>query len=250
MQIEVVAQTQGFDEDLEKTGYIPHSRIGEPDSDHHDDSVWWDWLDNLPSRPDELAEAAGRLCYQSWERPNPKTATNDAYLANIIAQQHFSVLEHGSVTFYVAGVSRNLLIELERHRHLSFSVVSQRYVDQNSFGYVVPPGFDQLDPYTAELLREDLELHHERSMSLYNAIYDAEINAGAKRKEAREAARAALPGMTETKFFVTGNHRTWREILQKRMNPHADREIQQFAEAAYEKLKEIAPSTYQDLNDE
>src|SRR5690606_11765045 len=32
---------------------------------------------------DELAEVAGRLCYQSWDRPNPKTATNEGYLANI-----------------------------------------------------------------------------------------------------------------------------------------------------------------------
>lgn len=249
MIVEIVAKTQAWDEDLDKPGYIPHSRIGEPDFEDGDEE-WWEWLHNLPQTPDELAEAAGRLCYKSWDRPNPRTAENQTYLANIIAQHHFSVLEHGSATLYVAETSRNLLIELERHRHLSFSVVSQRYVDQNPYGYVVPPGFDQLDPYTAELLKEDLELHHERSMSLYNAIYDAMISAGTKKKEAREAARSALPGMTETEFFVTGNHRTWREILQKRMSPHADREMQQFAEAAYEKLKAVAPHTYQGLDDE
>src|SRR5688500_8341126 len=68
---------------------------------------------------DELAELAGRNCYQSWHRPSPKTATNHGYLHNIISQQHFSVMEHGSVTFYVEGVSRSLLAELSRHRHLS-----------------------------------------------------------------------------------------------------------------------------------
>lgn len=249
LSVKVVAQTQTWDEDLETSGYVAHGSIGEPCIEgREDDQEWWDWLNSLPNRADELAEAAGRLCYKSFNRPNPKTAENQTYLANIIAQQHFSVLEHASVTFYVTGASRNLLIELERHRHLSFSVVSQRYVDQNPFGYVVPPGFDKLDDYTAELLKEDLELHYERSMSLYNAIYDAMINAGVKRKEAREAARAALPGMIETEFYVTGNHRTWREILQKRMTPYADREIHQFANAVYEELKKIAPHTYQDLD--
>src|SRR5678809_1358941 len=78
--------------------------------------------------PDELAEAAGRLCYLSWERPNPDTATNEGYLTNIIAQRHFSVLEHASASFYIDGFTRNFTHELIRHRHLSFSEVSQRYV--------------------------------------------------------------------------------------------------------------------------
>ena len=50
---------------------------------------------------DELAEFGGRNCYQAWERKNPKTATNQGYLANIIDHGHFSVLEHGSVTFFI-----------------------------------------------------------------------------------------------------------------------------------------------------
>src|SRR5690606_39415906 len=87
---------------------------------------------------DELAEVAGRLCYQSWDRPNPRTATNRGYLANIIAQGHESVLEHASVTFYVEGVSRALLAELTRHRHLSSSGVSQRFVDSPQLEMVSP----------------------------------------------------------------------------------------------------------------
>lgn len=82
---------------------------------------------------DDLAEQAGRLCYLSWNRPNPATATNKGYLANIIAQGHFSVLEHASATFYIDGVTRNFTHELIRHRHLSFSEVSQRYVDVSEF---------------------------------------------------------------------------------------------------------------------
>src|SRR5690606_39660260 len=54
-----------------------------------------------------LVEFAGRACYQSWRKPNPATATNAGYLAHILESGHFSVLEHGSVTFYITGVSRS-----------------------------------------------------------------------------------------------------------------------------------------------
>ena len=52
-----------------------------------------------------LVEFAGRACYQSWSKPNPRTATNAAYVRHIIDVGHFSVLEHASVSFYITGVS-------------------------------------------------------------------------------------------------------------------------------------------------
>lgn len=202
-----------------------------------------------PLEADELAEQAGRLCYKSYNRPNPKTAENSDYLANILAQQHFSVLEHASATFYVSGVSRNLLVELERHRHLSFSVVSQRYVDHSEANVVYPPAFEALDEFTRGELEKELDSVHIAALGAYNYIYDTLSGLGFKKKQAREAARAALLGSTETEFLVTGNHRVWREILQKRMTPHADAEIYRFARKVYAELKRIAPSTYQDIKD-
>ena len=42
-----------------------------------------------------LAEFAGRACYESWNKPNPATATNAGYLRHILEVGHLSVLEHG-----------------------------------------------------------------------------------------------------------------------------------------------------------
>src|SRR5271165_908711 len=53
-----------------------------------------------------LVEFAGRACYQSWSKPNPRTATNASYLRHIIDVGHFSALEHASVSFYGTGISR------------------------------------------------------------------------------------------------------------------------------------------------
>lgn len=188
---------------------------------------------------DELAEEAGRLCYLSWDRPNPMTATNRGYLGNIIKQQHFSVLEHASATFYIDGVSRNFTHELIRHRHLSFSEVSQRYVDVSEFEFVGHPTLDeeQIDNNT----------HVDDLKGIYSAVAKDLEEIGYKRKEARQAARAILPGGLETKILVTGNMRAWREVLQKRLSPSADKEFQLVAQKLLRLLKDIAPNTFQDF---
>src|SRR5690348_13988346 len=85
-----------------------------------------------------LAEFAGRACYESWHKPNPATATNAGYLRHILDVGHLSVLEHGTVTVYLRGISRSLTHELIRHRHFSYSQLSQRYVPERDAAFVEP----------------------------------------------------------------------------------------------------------------
>lgn len=206
-------------------------------------------VESVPTDIDELAELAGRNCYQSWSRPSLKTASNEGYLANIIAQQHFSVMEHGSVTFFVTGVTRSLLAELTRHRHLSFSVVSQRYVDANDLGWVKPPIVGGLDDVDREWASTWIEESYEHSQNAYNALVKIFTEAGYKHKEAREAARAVLPNMMDTPMVVTGNIRAWRDVLSKRYHIAADREIQGFAEEVLKHLRVLAPNGVQDIGE-
>lgn len=226
MYVKLIAYTTVIDEELEAIGWVESSEAH-----------------NL-SEADVLAECAGRLCYLSWDRPNPATASNEGYLANIGRQQHFSVLEHANFTFAVKGVSRSMLMELERHRHLSFSVVSQRYVDHgegSDFRPVEPSLFDGE-------LRELLSEHGEASKQGYEMAVALLLLRGYSRKEARGAARAFLPEATETRFIVTGNVRTWREIIQKRYSSAADAEIRLFAGWVLTYLREYAPNSVQDLS--
>jgi thymidylate synthase (FAD) len=196
---------------------------------------------------DELAELAGRNCYQSWNRPNAKTASNEGYLSNIISQSHFSVMEHGSVTFFVEGVSRSLLAELSRHRHLSFSVVSQRYVDANNLGMVNPPILDELNhEFTLDANQQLIDVEDVVRQAYANLV-TIFTDAGYKRKEAREAARAVLPNMMDSPMVVTGNIRAWRDVLSKRYHIAADKEIQQFAEEVLKHLRVLAPNSVQDI---
>jgi thymidylate synthase (FAD) len=193
---------------------------------------------------DALAEAAGRICYQSWGRKNPDTANNAGYLANILDHGHFSVLEHSSVTFLVRGVSRSLLAELTRHRHLSFSVVSQRYVDYAQSEPVIPPAMRGTP--MEESLRSDYAAH----LMAYADYVQELTEAGLSRKAAREAARAALPNAAPVDMVVSGNLRAWRDVLGKRHSKHADAEIQELASLVLGHLRTLAPNSVQDISDD
>ena len=196
-----------------------------------------------------LAEFAGRACYQSWSKPNPATATNAGYLAHILEVGLLSVLEHGVVTFYFTGVSRSFTHELIRHRHFSYSQLSQRYVPERQAAMVEP-----------DVIAEDPELHKlftaatEASVQAYNDLLAglesrfAEVeNATLRRKQARQAARAVLPNATETRIVVTGNYRAWRHFIAMRATEHADVEIRELAVECLRQLKGVAPNVFADF---
>lgn len=203
---------------------------------------------------DRLAEFAGRACYQSWS--NPSGRDNAAYIANIINQGHFSVLEHASATFYVQGVSRALTHELVRHRHLSYSQLSQRFVDESNVGWVIPPAVAAIESeevYSGSMF-DTPQTYFDivgdamyDALSVYKVLADKLQERGLTRKQAREAARAVLPNMTETKIVVSGNMRAWRDFLAKRYSKHADAEICLFAGKVLDHLKGIAPNSFQDF---
>lgn len=200
------------------------------------------------TEPEQVIEFAGRACYQAFHRPNPKTAAIPGYIKNIIAQGHESVLEHSSATFYIEGISRNLTHELIRHRHLNYSQLSQRFVNESEAEFVLPPAFnDHLDDTHIEGLEEATEA----SRDVYEYFVDyLQEGKGLPRKQAREAARSILPGNTETKIVVTGNFRAWRDMLKKRLDPAADAEILILAEHILAGLLAVAPSVFEDLYEE
>lgn len=188
-----------------------------------------------------LIEFAGRLCYESWNLPNEDTKTNGAYVRNIVSQGHESVLEHASVTFYIEGVSRNLTHELIRHRHLSFSELSQRFVNMEESNVVIPPDFQkEADTKTTYPLGDSHK-------AAYREVVRFLKDSGYTRKQARQAARYGLPQGMETKLVVSGNLRAWRDVLKKRLSVHADAEIQELAKKIHEVLSAEYPDVFADI---
>ena len=197
-----------------------------------------------------LVEFAGRACYQSWSKPNPRTATNAGYLRHIIDVGHFSVLEHATVSFYITGISRSLTHELIRHRHFSYSQLSQRFVPEHDSEVVVPPGIED-DPELVALFLQAADASRAAYTELLDRLQEkfADLpNAVLRRKQARQAARAVLPNATETRIVVTGNYRAWRHFIAMRASEHADVEIRRLAIACLRELIEVAPAVFADFD--
>ena len=187
-----------------------------------------------------LTVYAGRSCYESWSRPNEKTRRDEDYLRRTLFEQgHFSILEHASATFYLTGVSRALTHELIRHRHLSYSQLSQRFVDESEANIVIPPAARGSEKLTWEFENAATGARHS-----YRELVEALSDSGLARKQAREAARAVLPNMVETRIVVTGNMRAWHEVIERRTAPDADAEFQEVAGMIREQLQQIAPEVF------
>jgi thymidylate synthase (FAD) len=196
-----------------------------------------------------LVEFAGRACYQSWSKPNPRTATNAAYLRHIIDVGHFSVLEHASVSFYITGISRSCTHELIRHRHFSYSQLSQRFVPEHDSQVVLPPGLEN-DPELQEIFEAAADASRATYTELLGKLeakFADQPNAVLRRKQARQAARAVLPNATETRIVVTGNYRAWRHFIAMRASEHADVEIRRLAIECLRQLVNTAPQVFSDF---
>lgn len=197
-----------------------------------------------------IAEFAGRGCYESWRKPNPETATLDTYLQHIFDVEHLSVIEHGTVSLHFAGVSRSFTHELIRHRHFSYSQLSQRYAKLGNAKPVVPPLFQNNEPAEEIIFKawEAAVFHY--NLLLERALISAEAagyTGTMARKRAQEAARAVLPNMAPTKIVVSGNHRSWIEFLLKRGGAAADLEIREAAFQVFHLLMGLEPAIYRNV---
>lgn len=217
------------------------------------------WSTDAPSHSEELVETAGRLCYMSFAKPRP--GGNKAYIDHILEVGHGSVLEHAVYSMIFTGVSRSLTHELVRHRAgMSYSQLSQRYVDESDCAFVRPPGLDPLSHTDSSDVDSAMAYHAwhiaiEQSINAYRSILENQgcqiegltgADKTAATKKVREAARSVLPNCTETKIFVTGNARAWRHFLELRGSIHADAEIRRLAVAVLKVLQAESPNLFDD----
>jgi thymidylate synthase (FAD) len=197
---------------------------------------------------EKIAEFAGRLCYMS--QSNPAGRSTAEYLGNILRAGHGSVFEHAVYVVLIEGVSRSLTHELVRHRAgFGYSQLSQRYVDESTAAFVMPPaiqGDEALEAAWSEQMTAAQACYVaavDRLMERYAWVEDRVH----RRKMAREAARSVLPNGTETKIVVSGNVRAWRTMLELRLGEGAEREIRRLAVRVLETLRGEAPRFFADF---
>lgn len=208
--------------------------------------------DDIPWQTDAdggqaLAEFAGRACYRSWDKPNPATATNAGYLNHVIEVGHLSVLEHAQATVYIRGISRSATHELIRHRHFSYSQLSQRHVIDDP-AFVVPgpvAGDDELNELFASAADRAREAYDQLIDGIEQRLDGAEGPARSKR--ARQAAQALLPGARATEIVMTGNLRAWRQLIAVHGSDHADDELREVVIEILAQLRRAEPNAFADF---
>jgi thymidylate synthase (FAD) len=203
------------------------------------------WQTDTEVGAEKLAEIAGRVCYMSYGKGRK---TNAEFVGHIIGVGHGSVLEHGVWSFVFTGVSRSFTHELIRHRHFSYSQLSQRYVDESDSDYVEPDVIAD-DPALHAIWCESVNAAragYDRLVAGLEAKFSDMTDKTLRRKMARQAARSVLPNATETKIFVTANARALRHFIELRGSEHAEVEIRKVAVEVLRIMQREAPNMFAD----
>jgi thymidylate synthase (FAD) len=203
------------------------------------------WTTDTEVGGERLAEIAGRVCYMSYGKGRK---TNREFLGHIVDVGHGSVLEHAVWSFLVTGVSRSFTHELIRHRHFSYSQLSQRYVDESDSDYIEPDEIasdPELHAVWAEAVNAARSAYDRLVQGLQEKFAD-QPDKTLRRKLARQAARSVLPNATETKIFITGNARALRHFIELRGSEHAEVEIRKVAVEVLRLMQVESPSIFGD----
>ena len=137
-------------------------------------------------------------------------------LTRIIKAGHESILEHINLTYSIKGITRAVLQELSRHRHISLSVESTRHTLRKKF-----------DTVSAGLPRE----YSEYLFVLWCKLRDTP-------NTPNDELKYLLPEFWPTNLVLTSNVRELRHILNLRTAPAALKEFRELARAMYEVVPE------------
>lgn len=139
----------------------------------------------------------------------------------------FTLDHHDRFTFLIV-CSRACSHQLVRHRRLSFSQASQRYIELEKAGweYITPPS---------------IEANREAKFTLMKAWNDLE-RAYARLRELgipKEDARFLLPNACETRLVVSGYLDEWQHFINLRADKAAQWEIRAIALKIKEEIENL-----------
>ncbi len=176
---------------------------------------------NLISKPENMLKTvytACRTCYSADYPINIYNSTDDTekmlkLIERVISSGHYSTIEHIQVSFAISNVSRACTHQLVRHRHMSFSQKSQRYVkEKGQFDYIIPPTIEK----NPELKEKFVEFMGKISEQ-YQEFVDAGIPA--------EDARFVLPNAAASSLVASLNLREMIHLANLRLCTRAQYEI-------------------------
>ena len=177
----------------------------------------------LISKPENMLRTvytACRTCYSSespldiYDCDNAHDEEKMLNLINrVISSGHYSTIEHIQVSFAISNISRACSHQLVRHRHMSFSQKSQRYVkEKGQFDYIIP-----------EIIENNPEMKEKFCdfMKKISDFYLEMVESGIP----SEDARAILPNAATTSMVASLNLRELIHLANLRLCTRAQKEI-------------------------
>ena len=157
----------------------------------------------------ETAAYASRVCVGTTEIGNHTYDENCDYLLRRINDHHESVLEHVVYSFEISEISRALLQQISRHRHISLSVQSTRWalkrMADEGMTFSMP---DELND------EEEKEYDELMSMAIQLALQ-------LSKKYGNDVGKYALPECLNTMLVMTVNLRQLRHMYKLRTHSSA-----------------------------
>jgi thymidylate synthase (FAD) len=176
---------------------------------------------HLIAKPENLLKTiytACRTCYSADTPYDIYSSTDDEekmlkLINRVISSGHYSTIEHIQVSFSISNVSRACTHQLVRHRHMSFSQKSQRYVkEKGQFDYIIPPTIEK---------NPELKSKFEDFMKDISDKYQEFVEAGIP----AEDARFVLPNATASSMVASLNLREMIHLANLRLCTRAQYEI-------------------------
>lgn len=178
---------------------------------------------------EEFAVRAAQTCYGN----EGKGVNRKEFLLRIIGHGHESILEHIYLTYRVSGISRALLQQLARHRHITLSVESTRHTLKKIFSsdddvLKIAKAFDD-DLILGEYAKEDV------FYVVRGKILGSIAGLLARYPEIpNDVLKYFLPEFWPTNLIFTVNVRELRHILDLRTAPRALKEFRFLARKLFE----------------
>jgi thymidylate synthase (FAD) len=186
----------------------------------------------------------------SFNKESTEFNDKDKSLINYLAKHdHISPFFHPQLRF---RIKMPIFVAREWYRHtigFARNEVSRRYVDDTPDVWI-PDEFRERDtnlkqgskPFAIQNndnIKQIYQKAVENSLLTYELLLEAKV--------APEMARTILPQSMYTEFIETGSLSAYARLCNLRLDPHAQKEIQDFAKAVYQLMSEKFPNSVKAL---
>jgi thymidylate synthase (FAD) len=150
------------------------------------------------------------------------------------------------------NTTRGIAAQILRHRSFTYQEFSQRYADTNLLNKTIPlpelrrqdtknrqNSIDDIPDYLKLTLTEDIRVHFEQGLRLYNRLLEKGV--------AKECARFVLPLATPTRLYMTGSVRSWIHYIDLRSAHGTQKEHMEIAEQVRSIFNEQFPAVSEAL---